>query len=303
MKRNLQISLLVLALACFGVNHASLAQSISATQKPTGVKTDTRILYHNGRVMIGSSNLYLIWYGCWDTNCGPVSNTVTQSILLDFAVNVGSSPYAQILAGYPNADGQGPSGSLLLGGGVIDGYSHGFELTASDIQSIVADQITTLRLPPDPAGVYVVIASADVSSPTTGFCVPLAEPHHGTGFANGSKFNYAFVGNATRCPSVAAAQFVSNGTQLPTPNGNLAADAMANTLAHVLNTTVTNPDNDAWFDKYGLQNADKCDGQFGPTYSTANGARANLKLGQRDYLIQQNWINDRKGHCALNTSL
>jgi hypothetical protein len=75
---------------------------------------------------------------------------------------------------------------------------------------------------------------------------------------------------------------------------NLAADAMANTLAHVLSTTITNPDNDGWFDRYGLQNADKCDGQFGPTYSTANSARANLKLGQRDYLIQQNWINDRR---------
>jgi len=253
--------------------------------------------------MVGASNLYLVWYGCWDNNCGGVDNTVTQSILLDFAVNVGSSPYFQVLAGYPNGYGQGPSGALLVGGSAIDQYSHGLELTVSDIQSIVEDQITGLRLPPDPAGIYVVIASADVSSPATGFCVPSAEPHHGTGFANGSKFNYAFVGNPMRCPSVAASQFFSNGTQLPTPNGNLAADAMANTLAHVLSTTITNPDNDGWFDRYGLQNADKCDGQFGPTYSTANSARANLKLGQRDYLIQQNWINDRKGHCALNTSL
>jgi hypothetical protein len=79
---------------------------------------------------------------------------------------------------------------------------------------------------------------------------------------------------------------------------------MANTLAHVLSTTITNPTGTGWFDRYGLQNADKCDGQFGPTYLTTNGARANLKLGQRDYLIQQNWINnDRKGHCAMNSSL
>jgi hypothetical protein len=89
---------------------------------------------------------------------------------------------------------------------------------------------------------------------------------------------------------------------LPTPNGSFAGDAMANTLAHVLSTTITNPRGTGWFDRYGLQNADKCDGEFGPTYVTTNGARANIKLGQRDYLIQQNWINDRKEHCAMNSS-
>ena len=38
------------------------------------------------------------------------------------------------------------------------------------------------------------------------------------------------------------------------------------------------------------------------TYLTSNGA-ANLKLDQRDYLIQQNWVNDPKGHFAMNSSL
>jgi hypothetical protein len=41
----------------------------------------------------------------------------------------------------------------------------------------------------------------------------------------------------------------------------------------------------------------------GTTYSTANGARANLKLGTRDFLIQQNWVIARREHCAMNSSL
>jgi len=49
-----------------------------------------------------------------------------------------------------------------------------------------------------------------------------------------------------------------------------------------------------------LQNADKCEGEFGLTYLTANGARANLRLGGHDYLIQHNWVNFRKGRCAIN---
>jgi len=66
---------------------------------------------------------------------------------------------------------------------------------------------------------------------------------------------------------------------------------------------VTNSDNRISFDRYGLENAAKCVGQFGSTYSTPNGARANLKLGQYDYLIQQNWVLGRKEHCAMNSSL
>jgi len=252
--------------------------------------------------MIGSSNAYVIWYGCWDETCR-AGNTATQTILSDFIVSVGSTPYMQINAMYPNSAGQAPSGAVLFGGMSFDQYSHGLELTATDIQAIVSDQITGNQLPPDPAGLYIVLASADVSSNATGFCVAGAFPHHGTGFANGSQFKYAFAGNAARCPSVAAPQFLdSNGTELPTPNGNLAGDAMVSTVAHLINVALTNPFGNGWFDRYGLQTADKCFGEFGPTY-LVNGGRANIKLGPRDYLIQQNWINDRKGHCALNSSL
>jgi len=27
-----------------------------------------------------------------------------------------------------------------------------------------------------------------------------------------------------------------------------------------------------------------------------------MRLGGRDYLLQQNWVNSKKGHCALNIS-
>src|SRR5215831_6479581 len=298
------LALLAISLLAFAPS-ASAQQQMStqaaAAQTQTG-KTDSRILYHNGRVMIGSSNLYLIWYGCWDYNCGTAGDPATRSIVEDFASNVGASPYLQINAGYPNDVGQAPSSALPVGAAVSDNYSHGLELKVSDIQAIVSDQITNLILPYDPAGIYVVLASADVSSPESGFCNASAQPHHGVVYGLGSGIYYAFVGNPMRCPSVAAPQFMSGATMLPSPNGNVAADAMASTLAHVLDTTLTNPAGDGWFDRYGLQNADKCANQFGTTWSTPNGARANLRLGQRDYLIQHNWVNDKRGRCAINTS-
>ena len=266
----------------------------------SGVKTDSKMAYHNGPIMTGVPGVYFIWYGTWDNNA---DNTAVQFILTDFVSNVGGSPYFQINAMYPDGFGGAPSGALFYSGAVIDRYSKGFELTASDIAAIVEDKLVTGQLPFDPSGIYVVLASADVSSNSTGFCAPSALPHHGTGNALGSQFRYAFVGNPNRCPGVAAPQFFSGVTQLPTPNQNLAADAMASTLAQLLSRVITNPSGGAWFDRYGLENAAKCVGQFGPTYSTANGARANLKLGQYDYLIQQNWVLGRKEHCAMNSSL
>jgi hypothetical protein len=283
---------------------ATLAQTVQAGQGPSGqVKTDSKIAYHNGPIMSGTPDVFLIWYGCWDATCGNLGNTNTQAILTDFLQNVGGSPYFQINAAYANGTGQAPSGAFFHSGSVFDRYSHGLELTASDIAAIAADSILTNQLPQDPGGIYVVLASADVSSVSTGLCVPSALPQHGTFEAFGSQFRYAFLGNPNRCPSAAAPQFFSGATQLPTPNGDLAADAMASMMAQLLSRVITNPTGGAWFDRYGLENASKCVGQFGPTYPTANGARANLRLATRDYLIQQNWVLARKEHCAMNSSL
>jgi phosphate-induced protein 1 len=279
-----------------------LAQNAPAGQTDKGVKTDSKMAYHNGPVMSGAADVYVIWYGCWDEICGN-GNTATQEIITDFLSNIGGSPYFQINAMYANGSGQAASGATFFGGQVYDQYSQGLELTSTDIAEVVENQIVTNGLPQDPAGIWLVIASADVSSVSTGLCTPSALPYHGRGEAFGSDTRYAFVGNPNRCPTVAASQFFANGVQLPTPNNNLAADAMASTVAHLLSRVVTNPVGGAWFDRYGLENASKCVGQFGPTYSTANSARANLRLGSRDYLIQQNWVLGRKEHCAMNSSL
>jgi hypothetical protein len=295
--RKINSILLTVAVALSGLT--AFAQDAPSNQKG-GVKTDSKMAYHNGPIVTGVPEVYFIWYGTWDNNA---DNTAVQFILTDFLSNLGGTPYFQINAMYANGIGGAPSGALFYSGAAVDRYSHGLELTASDMVGIVQNQIVTGGLPLTPSGIYVVLASADVSSNATGFCVASALPHHGTGEALGTQFRYAFIGNPNRCPAVAAPQFFSNRVQQPTPNQNLAADAMASTLAQLLSRVITNPTGGAWFDRYGLENASKCIGQFGSTYTTPNGARANLKLGLNDYLIQQNWVMSRKEHCAMNSSL
>jgi hypothetical protein len=218
-------------------------------------------------------------------------------------VSIGNSPYAQINATYTDASGQPAVSAFIYGGQIIDSsYSHFPDLSQSDIVSLISKQVNNFQLPQDPNGIYVVISSADIASTETGFCTPSAPPFHGQGIVNGTLVKYIFLGNPNRCPTVAGPQFSRTG---PTPNDSYAADVLASIFAHALNALVTNPRGNGWFDRYGLENADKCQdalGQpaFGPTYLTANGARANVRLGSRNFLIQQNWVNDRKGRCAMS---
>jgi hypothetical protein len=73
---------------------------------------------------------------------------------------------------------------------------------------------------------------------------------------------------------------------------------MASIIAHELEEAVTDPNLNAWFDRRGQENADKCAWTFGTTYTTSNGGVANVQLGTRDYLIQRNWRADTQ-NCAM----
>ena len=165
--------------------------------------------------------------------------------------------------------------------------SHGTALSDAQIQAVVSSAISS-GLPKDTNAVYFVLTSADVTA-TSGFCTQYCGWHtHGT--ISGSDIKYSFVGNPDRCPSACEAQTTG-------PNGNAGADGMASIIAHELEEATTDPDLNAWYDRRGSENADKCAWTFGTTY-TANGAQANMTLGSRNYLIQRNWVNASGGYCA-----
>ena len=64
---------------------------------------------------------------------------------------------------------------------------------------------------------------------------------------------------------------------------------------------MTDPYLDAWYDERGQENADKCVGEYGWPRRTgpADTDWANIRLGDRDYLIQKNWVNEGAGYCGL----
>ena len=281
----------------------SFSVSVSAQRMRPAPNTNSKMLYHGGAVMAGDQDIYFIWYGCWNDDCGITGSTRTVDVLSIFAQNIGGSPYFQMNSLYTNDTGQSPTGAVFYGGSVFhQGYTHGLDLTQDDIADLVRGHIEDRSLPQDPLGIYVVFASANVASTSTGFCSAVnTPPLHGIVPALGAEQRYVFIGNPNRCPTLEGSQFIAadGTTRLPKPNDDFAGDAMVARLAHGLNTTVTNPNRNGWYDRYGLENADKCQGTFGQTFTTTNGARANVSWGGRDYLVGQNWVNDRRGRCAL----
>lgn len=243
------------------------------------------ILFHGGPVMKGTVNVYYIWYGAWTGNNAP-------TILTDFAQSIGGSPYHNINKTYTDGSGVPLSNAVVFAGSTTDAaYSQGKSLTDAQIKTVVSTAITRGALPLDANGVYFVLTSADVTA-SSGFCTKYCGWHtHAT--IGGVDIKYSFIGNADRCPASCAAQTVG-------PNGNAGADAMASIVAHELEESHTDPDLNAWYDRRGYENADKCAWTFGTTYQTPNGAQANMKLGARDYLIQRNWVNAGGGFCALS---
>lgn len=294
------ISLLAI-MAVSAANIAGQTASISALGGNTGSKTTSKITYHAGPVLTGVRNVYFIFYGCWSNTCGTAGDPATIEVLTNFITSIGNTPYMQINSTYPDGNGQAPTGSLIYGGWAYDtSYSHGVELTSADVTAIISDKINSFELPQDPNGIYIVFGSADVSANALGFCTVGAPAYHDVGIVNGSQLVYSYLGNPVRCPMVAGGQYViRTGSVFTTPNESFSGDTMITNLAHVLNATLTDPFGNGWYDRSGLENSDKCTGIFGTTFTTANGARANINVGGHAYLLEENWLNDRKPHCAM----
>jgi hypothetical protein len=244
------------------------------------------INYHGGPVVMGTFNIYFIWYGNW-------TGDTALTLLPDLIANLGGSGYYNINTTYTDGLLRPVSNSIHYGGSASDTTeSRGNKLADSDILAIVSAHAGH-DLPLDLNGLYMVLTTADVNE-TSGFCTKYCGWHtHGT--VGTSNVRYAFIGGAGRCMSACAWQTTS-------PNGNPQADAMASIISHELEEAGSDPDANAWFDASGNENADKCAWTFGTTSTAANGSLYNQTLGTHQWLIQQNWLNKNGGGCAQTYS-
>jgi hypothetical protein len=268
------------------------------------IVTGNGIEYHGGPVMLGPHNVYFIWYGNFSGN-------PALTILPDLINGFGGSQYFNTDTTYGDASAN-IANTATMAGALFDNYSQGTALTQTTFTNVINRALNSGTFPLDSNGIYFVLTSPDVTlnfppapdgSPQ-GFCTAFCGFHtSGTvGTINPIDIKVAFVGDpATQCPRRPNANTCS--FQALSPNGNEGADAMANVMAHELNEAITDPNGDAWFhlDTAG-ENGDLCNFKFGNTFSSLNGATANVVLSGRQFLIQQNWLNFGGGSCAMGFS-
>lgn len=249
------------------------------------VVTGNGISYHNGPVMKGTVNVYYIYYGNWAS-----LNPTADAIFTDWAQHIGNSPYYNINTTYGDTIGNVSASVAYVSSINVPSSTYGTSLNDGNIYSIVADALNAGTLPTDANGVYFVLTARGIAE-TSGFLTQYCG-WHTYGTIKNTIIKYSFVGDA----GTSAGCSVQFGNS---PNGNPSADAMISVIAHELEEAATDPQLNAWYDATGAENADKCAWNFGGTYVAPNGTTANMQLGTRHYLIQQNWVNANGGGCIL----
>lgn len=256
------------------------------------------VTYQMGGPIISEPNIYVIWYGKWKANScsAPSESTSTPSIVNDFLGSLAQSDWNKINTTYYqiiNGQKSYVQQTGTVKGCTVDPGSQGLSLDAStgpQISDVVENALSTKALETDPNGVYVVLTASNVNVADfmTLFCA-----YHW--FYNNSQatVKYAFIGDASKNLSQCSPQ------PLISPNGNPAADAMVSAIAHEFVEAVSDPLGTSWYDQARLENADKCAWMYGNASRVSNGSFANMTLGNRQYLIQEN-VAANSNTCILS---
>ena len=279
-----------------------------AGQNPNGPSTQatgTGISYHGGPVLQAQTNVAAVYWAPTTIYAGgpaPGSNgsgSGDASNVGYFLNHIGGSPYFNINTTYTNSAGTAIRNVVnytqYWANNVYSVPSGTKRVTDATMLAMLQYAFANGKLTYDPNTLYAIFTQGSVNL-GGGFGTQYCAYHSwGNVTVNGvsRQVLYAAMPDAGAKPSAC-----SNGT--PSPNSDPHADAVISVLVHEVEETTTDMNGNAWYDSVGNENADKCAWNFGTTFTTANGGVANVTLGTKSFLIQQNWINSGSGGCRLS---
>ncbi len=257
-------------------------------------KSNTGIFYHGGPIAYSPKVAAIYWSAnqIYQGGPTPLSDGSTTggaaqdgSLVGYFMSNLGTSDYWQVNTTYTDGGNGSVGGSLSYTGYWATGSNPPANASDGAIQNLVATALGTGKFTFDNETVYAVFTGPGVNL-GGGFGSQYCA-YHGHFSYNGQDVKYAAMPYNYDFPSGCSAG--------QAPNGDAAADAEVNTLAHEIEEFATDPSLNAWYDRRGYENADKCAWKFG---SVTGGS--NITVGNKRFLVQQNWINAGSGGCVLS---
>jgi hypothetical protein len=271
------------------------AQYANANAKPGGGGGgNTGIFYHGGPIIVAPKVAAVYWSNSTIYSGGPAagatgSGSQDNSLVGYFMSNLGASSYWNINTTYTNGSGQHVARSLnytQFWAANSSVPAPGASVSDAQIANIITTGFTSGKLTFDASTIYAVFTGPGVNL-GGGFGSQYCA-YHGHFSWNGNDVKFAAMPRNLDFPSAC--------TDGQAPNADAAADAEVNTLGHELEEAATDPDLNAWYDRRGYENADKCAWNFGTSTGSA-GALSNITVGSKRFMVQQNWINSGSGGC------
>jgi hypothetical protein len=279
-------------------------QGVVPVKSQAGSKTagaGGNLVYHAGGSVMATNRTYAIYWV-------PPGYTVSanyRTTLDGFLANVAADSGKQTNVYYSDTQYYGPAGAKIaysssFGGSVLDanafppsGCSDTVAATSvclfdAQLQAEINRVASANGWPRGLGSLFFIYTPLNVGSCyATGSCAFANYCAYHSHFGSGSSVTlYANQPYTETSPS-------GCGTGRA-PSGDQAADSTINVVSHEHNEAITDALGNAWYDRRGYENGDKCAWNFGST-----GANYNQSIGSGRYYLQQEWSNQSSG-CVLS---
>jgi hypothetical protein len=216
---------------------------------------------HGGPILTGTSVQSIFWGASW-ANSSFVGDK--QTGLDSFYAGFGGSKYASSNTEYTSSNGRVLSGTVASLGHLVDTSAGP---TAAPSTAQIVAEVSKVVSNPVAGGYYPVYT--DLRRGNNTFCA-----WHDTGTVHGVQVEVAFFFNLDGDASCDPQDTWTTHSQ--------GLKALANVSGHELSEAVTDPQLNAWYDRLGNENADKCAWTFHKVSTFTNGTQ---------WKIQGNWSN------------
>jgi hypothetical protein len=220
------------------------------------------LVWHNGPVMHSTTVVPVFWGSGW----GNSSFTGDKITGLDYLYsNIHGTRYAHTSSEYTDGGGNVDTSSIAKGSDYTDASAtpSGAPSTTQVLLEVAKETNSNPT-----AGAYYPVYS-DQPRGSAGYCA-----WHSSGTINGIQVEFGFFFNLDGDPGC--------DPGAPTNLGHSQGlSALANVSGHELSEMLTDPQLNAWYDRQGSENADKCAWTF-------NGL---VTIGSQSWMIQGNWSN------------